>query len=312
VTAVATRPRIGFLGLGWIGRNRLEALERSGVAEIGAVADPALPEALDRLDELLQEELDGIVIATPSALHAAQAEAALERGLAVFCQKPLGRSAGEVKRVVEVARRADRLLGVDLSYRHVQAVRAVVEAVRSGQLGEVFAGDLVFHNAYGPDKDWFYDRELSGGGCVIDLGLHLVDVALWALGDEVTHVSSRLRGEPVEQFAVAQLDLLGGAVVRVACSWNLQAGQDCVFEASFYGTEGSASARNVDGSFYAFRAEVARDGTRTSLAEPPDDWGGRALVEWAQHLAVDGRFDPRAAQHVRVAEVLDAIYGRAP
>ena len=52
MTAVATRPRIGFLGLGWIGRNRLEALERSGVAEIGAVADPALPEALDRLDEV--------------------------------------------------------------------------------------------------------------------------------------------------------------------------------------------------------------------------------------------------------------------
>jgi predicted dehydrogenase len=275
------------------------------------VADPALPEALDRLEELLEEELDGLVIATPSALHASQAEAALERGLAVFCQKPLGRTAAEVKRVVEAARRADRLLGVDLSYRHVQAVRAVVEAVRSGELGEVFAADLVFHNAYGPDKDWFYDPVRSGGGCVIDLGLHLVDLALSAFGQEVTHVSSRLRGEPVEQFAVAQLDLSDGAVVRLACSWNLQAGRDCVFEASFYGTEGSASARNVSGSFYDFRAELARGRTRTSLAEPPDDWGGRALVEWAKRLAADGRFDPRAAEHLRVAEVLDAIYGRA-
>jgi predicted dehydrogenase len=45
----------------------------------------------------------------------------------------------------------------------------------------VFAVDLVFHNAYGPDKPWFYDPELSGGGCVMDLGVHLVDLALWSL-----------------------------------------------------------------------------------------------------------------------------------
>jgi predicted dehydrogenase len=53
--------------------------------------------------------------------------------------------------------------------------------MRSGELGRVFAVDLVFHNAYGPDKPWFYDPELAGGGCVMDLGVHLVDLALWSL-----------------------------------------------------------------------------------------------------------------------------------
>src|SRR5206468_9747814 len=84
VSAVATKPRLGFLGVGWIGRNRLEAIERSGVAEIAGVSDPAL----DRSDDLGALELDGLVIATPSALHARQAIEALESGRAAFSQNP--------------------------------------------------------------------------------------------------------------------------------------------------------------------------------------------------------------------------------
>jgi predicted dehydrogenase len=186
-----------------------------------------------------------------------------------------------------------------------------VEEIRRGSLGEIFAVDLVFHNAYGPDKSWFYDPDLSGGGCVIDLGLHLVDLALWALDDRVAHVTSRLRGAPVEQFAFAQLDLESGVAARLACSWHLSAGCDCVFEATFYGTEGAVSVRNVDGSFYDFRAEVARGRTREPLVEPPDDWGGRALVEWAGRLARGGRFDPESERLVEVAETIDAVYGRS-
>ncbi len=142
------------------------------------------PEAqvFDSLDELLAQDLDAVVIATPSALHAEQSIEALNRGFAVFCQKPLGRNGLEVKRVVEAARRADRLLGVDLSYRWTRAALAMRDTVRSGRIGRVFHADLVFHSAYGPDKPWFYDLRLAGGGCVIDLGVHLVDLALWALG----------------------------------------------------------------------------------------------------------------------------------
>src|SRR6185312_3876491 len=170
------RPRLGFLGLGWIGKNRMEAIAADGAAEIAAIAD-ASPEILKQsagtfprasvsaeFDELLEMDLDGLVIATPSALHAAQAIAALENGLAVFCQKPLGRDATETRRVVDAARAADRLLGVDLSYRFISGAQKVHQLCRSGSLGEIFAVDLVFHNGYGPDKAWFYDPKLSGGG----------------------------------------------------------------------------------------------------------------------------------------------------
>jgi predicted dehydrogenase len=306
-------------------------LARAGIANLVAIADPD-PAARDHagqiadaavpvasLQELLAADLQGLVIATPSALHAEQSIAALEHGVAVFCQKPLGRTSHETRRVVEAARMADRLLGVDLSYRYTNAMQAIRALLSRGELGRIYAVDLVFHNAYGPDKPWFYDPVLSGGGPVIDLGIHLVDVALWALDfPRVCAVQSRLfsGGLPlldarggVEDYAVAQLDLAGGAVVRLACSWRLPAGCDAIFEASFYGTGGGATMRNVNGSFYDFTAERFVGTARETLAMPPDDWGGRAAVEWARRLGEGSRFDARAEEYVRVHEVLDAIYG---
>ena len=328
--ATGTRPRIGFLGVGWIGRHRMRALADSGAAEVVAVADPAperVAEAVDdfgavtvaaNLDELLGAGLDAVAIATPSALHADQAVAALEAGLAVFCQKPLARTAAETRRVVEAARRADRLLAVDFSYRHTAAGRAVRDQVAGGALGPVHAVDLVFHNAYGPDKPWFLDPALSGGGCAIDLGIHLVDLLLWTLGfPAVEGVEARLwRGGALaapgeaEDLCLAELDLAGGTRARLACSWFSHEGRDAVIEATFRGRDGAAGFSNVGGSFYDFRAE-RREGTRAiTLAEPPDAWGGRAAVDWARRLAAGAGFDAGVEQAVAVAKTIDAVYGR--
>jgi predicted dehydrogenase len=333
------RPRLGFLGVGWIGRRRMEAIARSGLAEIVAIAD-ASPEVaaqaastvpgaapLPSFDDMLEARIDGVVIATPSALHAAQAVAALERGLHVFCQKPLARNAEETRRVVAAARDADRLLGVDLSYRFIDGMNMIRQFVRDGELGEVFAVDLVFHNAYGPDKAWFYDPQLSGGGCVIDLGIHLVDLALWALDfPPVRQVSSRLfaRGRPlvdresqVEDFAAALITLASGTSLQLACSWNLPAGCDAVIEAGFYGSQGGAVLRNVNGSFYDFVAERFQGTARQTLCGSPDDWandcanewGGRAAVDWAGRVAAGEGFDRTAERLIDVAATLDMIYG---
>jgi predicted dehydrogenase len=295
--SVATRPRLGFLGVGWIGRDRMEAIAHSGAAEVAAICDPAL-DGSATFEDLLERDLDGLVIATPSALHAEQATAAIERGLAVFCQKPLARTAAEARRVVDAARAADVLLGVDLSYRHAEAFRAAL----AEDVGELVAADLVFHNAYGPDKEWFYDPALAGGGCLIDLGIHLVDLALTVAGP-IQRVEARLHGSPVETYAVAQLD-----AVRIACSWNLHAGADAVIEASFYGTDGAVSVTNVDGSFSDFRCERFRGTARETLVEPPDAWGGRAAVAWAERLAAGAGFDPDAERLVALHETIDRIY----
>ena len=333
VSAPARVPRLGFLGVGWIGLLRLQSLARSGAGTIAAVADPvaecrhearrAAPSCalVATLDELLTLELDGIVIATPSALHAEQAVHALEHGLAVFSQKPLGRTAAETRRVIAAARAADRLLAVDLSYRHTQALRRVRDLVRSGAIGGVHAVDLVFHNAYGPSRAWARDPALAGGGCVIDLGVHLVDMLHWVLNrPAIVHVASALyaRGQRLpprapgecEDFVLATLELSGGCTARIACSWEASIGRGAIIEALFHGAHGTAAFRNVNGSFFDFTAELYHGAESETLSEPPDDWGGGALVDWTRRLADDPHFDASVEALVDVAATLDRMLGR--
>ncbi|RDV13722.1 gfo/Idh/MocA family oxidoreductase [Pontibacter diazotrophicus] len=327
------KPKLGFLGVGWIGRNRMEMIAKHQAGEVAYISDTAphnaeealksAPKAkqVPSLEAMLHEpEVEGVVIATPSAFHAEQSELALEAGKSVFCQKPLGRNVEETKRVVEVARKNNKLLGVDLSYRHTAAMQEVYKVVQSGELGHIYAVELVFHNAYGPDKAWFYEPKLSGGGCVIDLGVHLVDLALWSLNfPKVKQVQSQLfsKGKPigmaegkVEDYASASMELAGNTHMQLSCSWNLPAGQEAIISATFYGTEGGVAMKNVNGSFYDFVAERYY-GTKTeTLCTPPDEWSGRAGVAWAERLANGEGFDEAAEEFVKVAEVLDKIYGR--
>ena len=331
------KPRFGFLGTGWIGRNRLQAIVDSGLADVHAIAEPSpemasaalaiAPDAqlVDSYPDLLDQDLDGVVIATPSALHADQAIAALNRGFPVFCQKPLARNAEETRRVVEAAEAANSLLAVDLSYRYLDGANEIKRRIADGELGEIFAVDLVFHNAYGPDKTWFFDRSMSGGGCLIDLGIHLVDLAMWMLGfPAVSHVSGMLsakgqklssRQNEVEDYASAQMALEPNIAVQLACSWNLNAGRDAVISASFYGTGGGACLRNIDGSFFDFTCERFAGTSTNALTGSAEsktwEWGGRAAIDWASRLAVSSAFDPAAYNLIDVAEVIDQIYASA-
>lgn len=328
-----SKPKLGFLGVGWIGRNRMEVIAKHDVADVAFIADTTPQNAeeaakvvthaqiVDTLEHILEQEaVTGVVIATPSAFHAAQSLLALEAGKAVFCQKPLGRNAEETRRVVEAARQQNKLLGVDLSYRYTAAMKQVFQVVQSGELGDIYAVELVFHNAYGPDKAWFYDQKLSGGGCVIDLGVHLVDLALWSLNfPEVKQVQSHLfaNGKPismaegkVEDFATASIELKTGTHIQLSCSWNLPAGQEAIINATFYGTQGGVALKNVKGSFYEFVAERYSGTKSERLSSPPDEWPGRAGVVWAERLAKGEGFDEAAEEFVKVAEVLDKIYGR--
>jgi predicted dehydrogenase len=331
----ARRLRLGFVGAGWIGRQRMRAVARHPCVDPVAVVDldPAarrqaaedLPGmgSLTDLEELLDAGVDGVVIATPSALHASQAMLCLQRGTAVFCQKPLARDAAETGAVVDAARGADRLLAVDLSYRHLAASARARQAIARGDIGAPYAAELTFHNGYGPDKPWFLSRRQAGGGCLVDLGTHLVDLGLWLTGSRDAEVhSSRVlrRGRPmaatadpddVEDLALALLTTDRGVTLRLACSWHLPIGCDCTFECTVYGTEGAVSIRNTDGSFYDFTARRHRGTQAETLIEPPDDWGPRAITAWAENLAAGTGFDSGAERLVTLARVLDDLYAAA-
>ncbi|MDT0643917.1 Gfo/Idh/MocA family oxidoreductase [Zunongwangia sp. F363] len=325
---------LGFIGVGWIGRNRMEVLLKNANTSALMISEPSEENSVEALkvaesamrtsspSEVYEnKELDGIVIATPSAMHAEQAIEALKSGKSVFCQKPLGRTASEVKEVVEAAKEADKLLAVDLSYRYTKAFKAIYNLIQSGEIGEIYAADLVFHNAYGPDKEWFYDIKKSGGGCVMDLGIHLIDLALWTLDfPEIKDVKSHLyhKGkkltffdEHVEDFASVSITSEKDTHINLECSWNVSAGQDAVIEARFYGTEGGAAFKNVNGSFYDFTAEKYKGTYAETLVSPPDDWSGRAGVVWAEALAEGQKFDQESAEEfIKTTKIIDRIYGR--
>jgi predicted dehydrogenase len=330
------KPRLGFVGLGWIGRNRLASVVEAGVADVAALHDPQAGAAAEAqklspnavlfssFEELLRHDLDGVVIATPNRFHAEQAITAFEQGIPVFCQKPLGRNAFETRRIVETARHADCLLGVDLSYGAIPAMQTVSKLVESGALGKIFAVDAKFHNGYGPDKPWFYDYSLSGGGCVLDLGPHLLDSALRPLAfPRIAQVQSSLfaggklmskGSQEIEDYAVATIETADDTVINLSCCWNLNIGCDADIEIAFYGTNGGAALRNVNGSFYDFVAERF-DHTRTETLSSPEDsrwqWGGLVTIEWIKQLASEGGFDPAAERFIEIAEVIDTIYGRS-
>jgi predicted dehydrogenase len=239
----------------------------------------------------------------------------------VFCEKPLGCSAAQTLAVVEIAKCADRLLAIDFSYRFTAAMIRIRELVHAGALGDIYSADLSFHNCYGPDKQWFYDPAQSGGGCVIDLGIHLIDAILWMLdfplvdavsADLFSHGKRLARPsfESVEDYAIATVKLDNGVVARLACSWRLPIGRDASIRAVFYGTKASAEFSNVDGSFYDFRSELHQGRERRLLCMPPDNWGGRALIHWAQRLGDSNRFDPAVEGVLAVSQTVDAIYGR--
>lgn len=157
-------------------------------------------------------------------------------------------------------------------------------------------------------------------GCVIDLGIHLVDAALWILGSTVTHTESRLFhrgkrlthfGEACEDYAIAHIDLASGAVLDIGCSWHLHAGRNAVIRMAFYGAHGAVALENRKGSFFDFVTEKYSRTSSVTLCRPPDGWPGRAAVEWVRRLAQSNAYDPEIEQMITVAKTLDDIYRSA-
>jgi predicted dehydrogenase len=320
---------LAFIGLGWIGKNRMDAIIKSGLA-VPALLSDSNPELLNQLSlvypgSIISEKMDrddiidGAVIATPNAFHASQAIQIMNAGIPVFCQKPLARTTEETKKIVNKAKDMNLFLGVDFSYRYTAAFKKVLEIVKSGEIGDIYSVDLVFHNAFGPGKSWCYDPMLSGGGCVIDLGIHLIDLLLYTLNSpEVQEVTAYLYNKGkviqeekmVEDYALVLISFQNGISAKLTCSWNLSIGQDADIEAAFYGSKGTSVFKNLSGSFYDFNAELYKGNKKETLISPPDDWMGKAGIYWAERIMKDTSYDNSADSYIKTARIIDQIYRR--
>jgi predicted dehydrogenase len=272
--------RVGVVGVGWAGRQHVAAYHVLPGVEVAAIA--ALEEApraelaaaygierqVARWEDLLETDgLDALSIAVPTFLHAPIAIAALERGLHVLSEKPIARTVPEAMAMVEAARAADRVLDVVFNHRQrgdIQALKALIEAGRLGQ--PYYAKAWWLRRAGIPTLgSWFTRAELAGGGPLLDIGVHVLDYALFLLGQpEVSTVSAStydllgttgFGSDPrstktgagdgaaifdVEDLATAFLRLRDGGTLLVEASWAAHRSQVDEFGITVFGTAGGA------------------------------------------------------------------------
>ncbi len=205
-----------IVGYGFIAENGhapayLVTANGSTPMEIVAIADPCLPRlvkaALDRPNARLYEDyrtlfererdLDFVDVTTPPSEHAAIAHAAFDRGLHVYCEKPIATRAMDARGMIEHAKRARRVLFPSHNYKHAPAVRAVRRAIDGGLVGRVHLVTLqTFRSTHAlgvPEwrPDWRRERRFSGGGVAMDHGSHTFYLAFDWLGSFPTSITAK-------------------------------------------------------------------------------------------------------------------------
>ncbi|MFD1673248.1 Gfo/Idh/MocA family protein [Alicyclobacillus fodiniaquatilis] len=206
--------RFALHGYGYIGRMHVLASQLSLAANGGPTvlwdtavvrdmqsnaaqqASTAFAHVTDRLADLHERPLDAIDIASPNDLHFAPFELALEKGWAVYCEKPISHCLEEAERMVALAQTRQMVEQVALVYRFHPAVLEAQQWLLSGQLGRVltFRGELLHGGYLNPARpmSWRLQKQASGGGAVMDLGIHIIDL-IHLLCGKVAHVAAETR-----------------------------------------------------------------------------------------------------------------------
>lgn len=269
--------RVGVIGLGFAGQAALKGflripgveviglagLETDRLAELGK--EHQIPHLYERWEDLLaRDDLDAVSVATPNYLHEPIAVAALEGGRHVLCEKPLAHSGIEAEKMVQAAIDNNRVLEVCFNHRQRGDVQTLKRHIDTGALGRIYYAKAHWVRRSGiPGMgSWFTSKALSGGGPLIDLGVHMLDMSLHLLGDPTVLSASgatfaefgpRGRGGSayaskqavgssydVEDLATAYLRLEGGGVLQLETSWAMYREPGDLFGVELYGTEGGA------------------------------------------------------------------------
>lgn len=282
-SAAGGRPlRVGVIGIGWAGQQHLAGYQALPNVEVVALAGKET-DLLKSLGEnhgvrLLFEnwedlvalpDLDAVSIAVPTFLHSPIAIAALERGLHVLTEKPLARNSAEGRQMVEAARAAGRVLDVVFNHRLRGDIQTLAGIIRQGELGRPYYAKASWMRRRGIPLlgSWFTNQEMSGGGPLADIGVHVLDYALFLLGEpRVTSVNAVTYAElghrniggsarptaiapgsafEVEDFAAAFMRLSTGGTLVLETSWAAFRAPEDLLDFSVFGTEGGAELKAV-------------------------------------------------------------------
>jgi predicted dehydrogenase len=346
--------RIGIVGTGSIGRVHARHAARVGLPVVAAwdpkssavdafrserpevTVEPSLEKLLARVD------VDGVVIAVPNHLHESLAVQALRAGKHVLLEKPMATSVAACDRIVEASRAAGRHVQMGFVCRRMPAVEMARRCAEDGRLGRVYHAKASMYRRRGVPGlgGWFTTRSRSGGGPLIDLGVHLLDATLHLMGfPRVERASGatyatfgrRMRdyahtnmwaGPPdfggtcdVEDHATALLRCEGGATIELNAIWAMNVPDGALPDGiALFGERGGCRFGLQDRALTLATEAMGAPADLTPHFEGADPgqqaWDAQARA-FARLLEGEGEPVATAAQGRAVQAVIDAIYRSA-
>ncbi len=323
--------RVGIVGYGLIGRRRAEIVASDERVLLAGIADPSpvaraaaeqrfgVPAGADT-DELLSRA-EIVIVATPNALAVPVVVAALQRGCHVLVEKPPGASAADCRAMARAARQARRILKIGFNHRYHPAIARLIAGVRAGDIGEVINVRARYGHGgrQGYESEWRGNAALSGGGELLDQGVHLLDLLHAVLGlPESVHGALQTAVWPVaplEDNGFALLRYTGGAIASLHSSWTQWKN---LFSLEVFGTQGALLAEGLGGSYGVERSIWYRrrpEGGVPEMVEeafsgPDESWS----LEWREFMGaiLSGlAYQGTPAEGLAVMTVLEAIYRSA-
>ncbi|KKI92099.1 oxidoreductase [Bacillus sp. SA1-12] len=276
-----SKVKIGVIGTGTIAEHgHLPNYQQNTDVELVAFADTNVVRAeqmaakyhvskvySDAEEMLKNEKLDAVSICTSNDAHIALAKLAIGYGVDVLVEKPIGTSYQEAQELVERSEQQNRICMVGMTHRFRNESQALKQIVEANRLGEIYYAKVKILRRRGTPTGWFSDFSRSGGGPLMDIGVHALDLAWWILGQpEAEKISGFLKkgigsyntkllgrwesSNPynrknevfdVEDFAAALIRFKSGLVMNLEVSWAMNGAQDDAIGIDVYGTEGGVS-----------------------------------------------------------------------
>lgn len=333
--------RVGIIGLG-MGGSHIGGYRSHPKAEVVAISDLDEKRLKAKGDEfgiskrytdaeamLSQEDLDFVSIATPNKFHKPLTISAFKHGCHVLCEKPMAMNAVEGREMLAAAKKAKRRLMINFSYRFTEQSWALKKQVDSGILGDIYFARTVWHRRRGIPGfgGWFGNKALAGGGPLIDLGVHRLDLAMWlmnypkptwVIGSTYSPIASAIAKREkkvfdVEDLAVGMVKFSNGATLEVEASWAANIKENEQMSTHLYGTKGGLLQRNLDET-YKFEAELylEKDGCQFDMKlHPPVPQAVNAMFHFVDSVDTGKPHIATGEEGLIIMQLLDAIYASA-
>ncbi|WP_135555265.1 Gfo/Idh/MocA family protein [Paenibacillus cymbidii] len=351
---MSKKVRVAIIGCGGIANGKhMKSLAKVEQAEMVAFCDIVVERAhkaaadygaagakvYENFRDLLQDgSIDVVHVCTPNDSHAEIAIAALEAGKHVMCEKPIAKTAADARRMVETAKRTGKKLTIGYNNRYRADSQYLKSVCEAGELGEIYyAKAHAIRRRAVPTWGVFLDEEKQGGGPLIDIGTHALDLALWTmnnyepkvvLGSAYHKLSQRENSanawgpwDPakftVEDSAFALITMKNGATIVLESSWALNTLDVKEAKVTLHGTEGGADmdkGLRLNGEknsrLYTNEIELKSGGVAFYEGKAESDADMEARL-WIDAVVNDKQPVVLPEQALVVSEILEAIYESA-